>query len=54
MRPGQKFADADLIGCPYRVVVSSRSLDDGGVELKKRTQKDGEIVSVDDLLKQVK
>jgi prolyl-tRNA synthetase len=54
MRPGQKFADADLIGCPYRVVVSSRSLDDGGVELKKRTQKDSEVVSVDDLLKQVK
>jgi prolyl-tRNA synthetase len=54
MRPGQKFADADLIGCPYRVVVSSRSLDDGGVELKKRTQKDGEIVSVDDLLGQIK
>ncbi len=54
MRPGQKFADADLIGCPYRVVVSSRSLDDGGVELKKRTQKEGEVVSVDDLLGQIK
>jgi prolyl-tRNA synthetase len=54
MRPGAKFADADLIGCPYRVVVSSRSLDDGGVELKKRTENDGTIVSVEELLEQMK
>ncbi len=54
MRPGAKFADADLIGCPYRVVVSSRSLEAGGVELKKRTDKDGQIVNVDKLIEQIK
>jgi len=54
MRPGAKFADADLIGCPYRVVVSSRSLEAGGVELKKRIDKDGEIVSVEKLIEQMK
>lgn len=54
MRPGGKFADADLIGCPYRVVVSDRSLEAGGVELKKRTDKDGEIVSVEKLIEQMK
>ena len=51
MQPGQKFADSDLIGIPYRVVVSSRSLEAGGVELKKRTEKEGEIISVEDVVK---
>ena len=35
-RPGVKFADADLIGWPYQVVVGARSLAEGQVELKKR------------------
>jgi len=47
---GEKFADADLIGCPARVVVSKRSLDQGGVELKFRHEKDSRVVSIDDLI----
>jgi prolyl-tRNA synthetase len=35
---GEKFADADLLGMPIRVVVSARSLKDGGVEIKKARQ----------------
>jgi prolyl-tRNA synthetase len=50
MQPGQKFADSDLIGIPYRVVVSSRSLEAGGVELKKRTEKEGKIVPVEEII----
>lgn len=46
---GEKFADGDLIGIPYRVVVSERSLADGGYEIKKRTEEKGEIVKKDDL-----
>ncbi len=34
--PGVKFADADLIGLPLRVTVSARSLERGGVEVKRR------------------
>ena len=34
--PGAKFADADLIGMPVRVVVSPRSIQNGGVEVKHR------------------
>ncbi len=34
--PGVKFADADLIGVPVRVVVSPRSIQNGGVEVKHR------------------
>lgn len=47
--PGQKFAEADLIGCPYRVVISEKSLAAGGLELKKRSEKESKIVSSEDL-----
>jgi prolyl-tRNA synthetase len=47
---GEKFADSDLIGIPYRIVVSKRSLADGGYELKKRTEQSGKIISFDDLI----
>ena len=47
---GEKFADADLLGMPYRAVVSERSLKEDGIELKKRTAEKGEIVSLDNLL----
>jgi len=48
---GEKFADADLIGIPTRIVVSEKSLAAGGVEVKKRTEKDSTIVSQSDILK---
>ena len=48
---GEKFADADLLGMPYRAVVSARSIKEGGIELKKRTEEKGEIISLEELLK---
>lgn len=51
---GEKFSDADLIGIPYRAVVSARSLADNGIELKKRIEEKGQIVSLEDLLKLLK
>jgi prolyl-tRNA synthetase len=42
--PGEKFADADLIGIPWRAVVSEKSLALGGVEVKKRNEKKVKIV----------
>jgi len=51
MSAGEKFADADLLGIPYRAVVSERSIKDRGIELKKRTEEKGKIVNVDELLK---
>ncbi len=41
---GVKFNDADLIGLPLRAVVSKRSLKNGGIELKIRSQKESRIV----------
>ncbi|GAB4421994.1 MAG: proline--tRNA ligase [Anaerolineae bacterium] len=45
--PGVKFADADLIGIPWRVTVSSRSLQNGGVEVKRRSETKAEVVPLD-------
>jgi prolyl-tRNA synthetase len=50
---GAKFADADLIGIPYRVVVSEKSLAGGGVEVKKRNEKESEIVEVEKLIEKI-
>jgi prolyl-tRNA synthetase len=52
--PGVKFKDADLIGIPVRVVISARSLENGGVEVKARTSKDAEIVGESDVVGAVK
>jgi len=47
-RPGVKFKDADLIGCPLRVVVGAKGLAKGGVEVKLRTSKEVALVPVAD------
>lgn len=52
--PGVKFKDADLLGIPSRVVISSRSLQNGGVEVKARTCKDSAIVAEGDAIDAVK
>ncbi len=46
-KPGVKFATADLAGIPWRIVLSKKSLEKGGVEVKKRAEKDAEIVPLD-------
>lgn len=50
---GEKFADSDLIGIPLRAVLSSRSIEAGGVEIKKRTEEKGSIVSSQELISQL-
>ena len=52
--PGEKFADSDLIGCPYRVVVSEKTLKNDSVELKKRDSKDFEMVKFNEVIKKLK
>lgn len=48
---GQKFADADLIGIPYRVVISKRT--EGKLEIKKRAEKDTQFMSYEDFAKSI-
>jgi len=35
-RPGEKFADADLVGCPLRVLVGRKTLEDAMVDVRTR------------------
>lgn len=46
---GEKFADADLIGCPFRLVVSDKTGDK--IEVKRRDQKEVALLTRDDIMK---
>ncbi len=46
--PGEKFADCELLGIPYRVVLSAK-LDDGKAEVKKRIENEVTVVSKEEL-----
>ena len=50
MSAGEKFSDADLLGIPFRAVVSARSIKEGGIEIKKRIEEKGKIITLDELL----
>ena len=49
--PGQKFGDADLIGCPIRLVVSQRNGEQ--IEWKRRTEEESELISRGELRKRL-
>ena len=49
-RPGAKFADAELMGIPYRVTVSDRLLVDGAYELTPRSSGQSEVLTLEALL----
>jgi prolyl-tRNA synthetase len=53
LRPGEKFADADLIGIPLRITAGKKSLEDGGVDVRERATGAERRVSVADLGKEV-
>jgi len=48
---GNKFADADLIGIPYRVVISKKTSDK--LEVKKRSEKETRFLSLEELFKYI-
>jgi prolyl-tRNA synthetase len=52
-RPGEKFADADLIGIPIRITAGKKSLDDGAVDVKDRATGVERRVNVADLGKEI-
>ena len=53
LRPGEKFADADLIGVPIRVTAGKKSLEDGMVDVRDRATGEERRVNVADLGKEV-
>jgi prolyl-tRNA synthetase len=53
-RAGEKFADADLIGCPFRVTVGRKAAEDGTVDLRERAKGEDDAVKVSDLVSAVR
>ncbi len=53
-RAGEKFADADLIGCPIRVTVGRKAAEDGTVDIRERTKGEDNAVSVGELVSTVR
>jgi prolyl-tRNA synthetase len=54
LRPGEKFADADLIGIPVRVTAGKKSLEDGMVDVRDRATGEERRVNVAGLGKEVR
>ncbi len=50
VRAGEKFADADLMGIPLRIVISDKTVTNGQVELKARTSNETELLTREELV----
>lgn len=50
---GEKFGESDLLGIPYRIVVSERTLAEDSVELKERAEEAGVLVKTKDVIKKI-
>lgn len=53
LRPGEKFSDAELMGIPYRIVVSDKTLAAGGVEMTDRATSKSTIIPIEDFEKRL-
>ena len=52
-RPGVKFKDADLIGFPVRLTIGKKSVTEGLVEFKLRTEKEVVDIALDEIIEKV-
>jgi prolyl-tRNA synthetase len=48
---GEKFAEADMIGVPYRIVISEKTLAKNSVEVKERNKKEAKLIKIKKLSK---
>ena len=54
LQAGEKFVDADLIGCPYRVLVSQKTLAAGKLELKQRSNTESQLMTAKELIEKLR
>jgi prolyl-tRNA synthetase len=50
LRVGEKFADSDLIGLPYRIIVSDKMLEQGKLECKERSSGEVKMITEAELM----
>lgn len=53
LRPGEKFADAELMGIPFRVVISDKTLAENSVEITNRKTGESKLISIEDFKKSI-
>lgn len=53
VRPGEKFADAELMGIPYRIVISDKTLANGTAEITNRQTGESRSVNLDKLFDEI-
>ncbi|MBR6965015.1 prolyl-tRNA synthetase [Candidatus Saccharibacteria bacterium] len=51
LRPGEKFTDAELMGIPYRIVISDKTLAENSVEIATRKTGESKLISLDEFKK---
>lgn len=51
LRPGEKFADSDLIGIPMRLIISDKTIAENKIEVKYRTSPNSELLTQDEVMK---
>ncbi|GAH53984.1 unnamed protein product, partial [marine sediment metagenome] len=52
--PGVKFNDADLLGIPIRVTISPRTLETNSIEIKKRSEKEVQLLPLEGIAEKLK
>ena len=52
--PGVKFNDADLIGNPFRLTISERSIKNGGIEFKRRNKPEKTIIPYENIISAIR
>jgi len=52
-RAGVKFNDADLVGCPIRITVGEKALQNGMVELKPRKEKENKLIALEKIIEEI-
>lgn len=50
---GQRLGDADLLGMPYRILISDKSLEAGGVEFTVRKTRESNVISIEEATKKL-
>ena len=52
--PGVKFNDSDLLGIPIRVTISPRTLERNSVEIKRRSEKESQLLPLEGVTARLK
>jgi prolyl-tRNA synthetase len=52
--PGVKFNDADLLGIPFRITISPRTLESNSLEIKRRSEKGSQLLPLEGIAERLR